>query len=158
MPDAIYELLRDLDEGALNRIVQASFDDAGLDIDKDPRERGINMPNLPRSPVEELNRKAEIFVLDHPDIPKKKGRRDVFFFDKLEDEFHLFLCSNSQRYVKLKRDLAQQGGKSQTVVVSAISAAVAAQLGAAIGAVVPLIAICLITLLKLGKEAYCRDR
>lgn len=158
MPDAIDELLRHLDEVELNRIVQVSFDEAGLDIDKELRERGINIPNLPKSPIEELSRKAEVLVLDHPDIPQKKGRRDVFFFEKLEDEFHLFLCSHDRRYAKLKRDLAQQGGKSQTVIVSAISAAVAAQLGAAIGAVVPLIAICLITLLKLGKEAYCRDR
>jgi hypothetical protein len=77
-------------------------------------------------------------------------------FNYVIDEIRKFTCSNDRRYLKLKRELAKQADHSRLVVVSGISAAVGANLGAEIGGIVPLVAIVLIIVLKIGREDFCR--
>ncbi len=64
------------------------------------------------------------------------------------------LLSNDLKYASVKRQLSQSGGATQLAIVSTISAAIAASFGTVVGSLVPLCAICLIALLKMGKEAF----
>ncbi|SAL04042.1 hypothetical protein AWB81_06570 [Caballeronia arationis] len=78
------------------------------------------------------------------------------YWDQLKSEFRLLLCTKDKKYQALRRDLAKTSSKSQLAVVSAISAAVGASIGVVAGALVPVCAICLIAVLKLGQEAFCQ--
>ncbi|WP_156992244.1 hypothetical protein [Paraburkholderia oxyphila] len=80
------------------------------------------------------------------------------YWELLKKEFRLLLCTNDKKYRALRKHLAKTGDKSQLAVVSAISAAVAASLSVTAAALVPVCAICLIAVLKLGKEAYCQTQ
>lgn len=80
------------------------------------------------------------------------------YWEQLKKEFRLLLCTEDKKYHALRKHLAKTGDKSQLAVVSAISAAVAASLSVTAAALVPVCAICLIAVLKLGKEAYCQTQ
>ena len=77
------------------------------------------------------------------------------YWGRVRDEIHKLVCTNDLRYASLRRQLGAHSGKTQTAIVGVISAYVATVLGLAIGAVVPLVAVCLIALLRLGKNAFC---
>jgi hypothetical protein len=77
------------------------------------------------------------------------------YWGRVRDEVHKLVCTSDPRYASLRRELAAHSGKSQTAIVGVISAYVASILGLATGAVVPLIALCLIALLRIGKNAFC---
>ena len=71
-------------------------------------------------------------------------------------EFKIFLCTRSRKYAGLRRDLAKGEGQSQRALVSLISTAIGAEMGRSALVLAPLVVVALITLLKIGKEAYCR--
>jgi hypothetical protein len=77
------------------------------------------------------------------------------YWGRVRDEFHKLVCTKDPRYAALRRQLAAHSGKTQTAIVSFIAAYVASILGLATGAVVPLVALCLLALLSLGRNAFC---
>jgi hypothetical protein len=78
------------------------------------------------------------------------------FWGRFKDEFYILVCTNDKKYSDLRRQITQYGGKSQVALTSAISAAMAVNLGVTVTAVlVPLCAICLLVILRLGRNTFC---
>ena len=100
--------------------------------------------------------------------PSKKLATELPFFSvalilarlpsgkSFKNEFRILLCTKDKKYASVRKSLSQAGDKTQLTIVSAISAAVGASVGAVEGSLIPLCAICLIAVLKMGKEAFCR--
>jgi hypothetical protein len=78
------------------------------------------------------------------------------YWGAVRDEVHVFLCTDDKRYAAIKTQIASRAKGSQTVVIGAISAAIAGSISVPIGAVFPLAALCFLAVLKIGKEAYCK--
>jgi len=78
------------------------------------------------------------------------------YWEAFKTEFKIFLCTKNRKYQKLRKDVMFYGHQSQVVGVGIISAGIGAYLGVAAGVITPLVVICLITALKIGKEAYCK--
>jgi hypothetical protein len=77
------------------------------------------------------------------------------YWEKLKHEFKLLICTVDERYAELRAKLTASANKTQTGVVSSIAAAMAAQFGVIAGLLVPFVALCLIVLARVGKEAFC---
>jgi hypothetical protein len=69
--------------------------------------------------------------------PPEKG-----FWSKLKIEFRILVCTDDKKYSSLRRQMKASSGKSQTVIVSAIAAAMAAHVGVIAGVLVPFCALC----------------
>jgi hypothetical protein len=65
------------------------------------------------------------------------------------------LCTKDKKYASVRSKLSKESGAAHTAIVSMIAAAVGAQLGLMSGLLVPLVALILVCILKVGKEAYC---
>jgi hypothetical protein len=77
------------------------------------------------------------------------------YWDNLKVEFRILVCTKEKKYASLRRKMETAGRKSQTALVSMLAAAMATYIGVAAGVLVPFCALCLIAVLKLGKEAFC---
>jgi hypothetical protein len=93
----------------------------------------------------------EPFV-DYARPPSAKGN-----WRAVQDEFLIFLCSKEKKYASLKNKIKTAANKSQLAIVSMIAAAIGTNIGVAAGVLVPLCALCLIAVLKVGKESFCKN-
>jgi hypothetical protein len=78
------------------------------------------------------------------------------FWRACKQELYSLFCTDDKRYSDLRKRIYSAGGKSETVIVSTIAATVAGTAGLMAGALVPFCAVCLLAVVKLGKEAFCR--
>jgi hypothetical protein len=83
-------------------------------------------------------------------------RRRPHYWVACKEEFRKLLCTDDSVYAPLRKKLASQTTKSQTVISSTIAAAVASQLGVVAGALVPFVVLCLLAVAKVGTEAFCK--
>ena len=86
----------------------------------------------------------------------ESGPTSYEYWQRFKNEFRLLLCADDKKYASLRKELSQYGGRAQLAIVSTIAASIAASVGVTVGALVPLCAICLIAVLKMGKEAFCK--
>jgi hypothetical protein len=122
-----------------------SLDEIALYFDRRLAEHEVRRRTAPKKVA------AKRKVGCAPKRPKKpKG-----YWKRVRTEMHILLCTNDPKYKTLRAQLFKQGSTTQTVIVGQISVAVGATLGIMAGAIVPFIALCLIGLLQVGKEAYC---
>jgi hypothetical protein len=77
------------------------------------------------------------------------------YWSQLKAEFRLLICTADPKYKKLRQQLGAAQAKSQTAIVSTIAAAMASEFGVVAGVLVPFCALCLIAVIRLGKEAFC---
>jgi hypothetical protein len=77
------------------------------------------------------------------------------FWSNFKHEMYVLICTNDRKYAALRKKLAQKARNANTVVVSTIASAFAAKLGFVAGALVPLVAFCLVMVLRVGKETWC---
>jgi len=84
--------------------------------------------------------------------------RDSFwpYWEAFKVEFKVFLCTKNRKYSRLRRELGKQEGATQPALISLISATIGAQIGTIGVVIAPLVVLSVITVLKIGKEAYCR--
>lgn len=106
----------------------------------------LNTPSTPSIPATPSTRRTRHFTTDSAPLT---------FWERFKREFHKFICTNDEKYSEVKKELSQHSHKGQLVVVSSIASAIASVLGVAAGVLVPLVALCLLAVLKIGKEAYC---
>jgi hypothetical protein len=78
------------------------------------------------------------------------------FGSKIREEMHLLICTSDRKYAKLRVEITKRARAGELVVVSTIAAVFAKNIGAAAGAMSAFIAVCLMVLLKVGKEAFCK--
>jgi hypothetical protein len=77
------------------------------------------------------------------------------YWERLKEEFALFVCTKDKKYASVRKDLTTKAQRSQTVIVSIISAAMAHSVGVSAGVLVPFCALCLLAIARVGKEAFC---
>lgn len=77
------------------------------------------------------------------------------YWEKLKHEFKLLVCTSDSKYTEVRQRLASSADKTQATAVSTIAAVMGAQFGVVAGLIVPFVALCLIVLARLGKEAFC---
>lgn len=80
------------------------------------------------------------------------------YWEQLKDEFRILICTREKKYESLRKELGSTQKKSQTVVVSVIAATMADQFGVAVGVITPFCALCLVAIVRLGKEAFCASK
>lgn len=79
------------------------------------------------------------------------------YWNQLKKEFWLLVCTDDTKYEATRRRLAETSGEGRTIIVAIVAAAVSEALGFAAGALTPFCVLCLIALLRLGKEAFCKS-
>jgi hypothetical protein len=79
-------------------------------------------------------------------------------WERFKAEFRTLLCTKDKKYSSLRKSFSGASHSTQLTIVSTISAAIGSSLGLAAGSLVPMCALCLIALLKKGKEAFCRGK
>lgn len=77
------------------------------------------------------------------------------WWPRVKHEFHVFLCTEDEKYDDLRKKLKESGSVTSTTILSAIAAAIGSVLSFEAGAIVGLVAVCLYGVIKIGKEAYC---
>jgi|SRR5580700_10594993 hypothetical protein len=107
-------------------------------------------PSSCETSIEDLGRRLPEFL-----YPDALFATPPPYWQRLKEEFRLFLCTTDKKYALLRRELKATGNKTQTVIVSTIAAAMAHSLGVAAGILMPFCALCLLALAKMGKEALC---
>jgi len=80
------------------------------------------------------------------------------YWSYLKREFYILVCTSDKKYADLRRQLAASSGKSQVALISLISAAAASSIGIAAGILTPFCALCVLALLRMGKEAFCNAK
>jgi len=78
------------------------------------------------------------------------------FWRSFKAEFRDFLCTKNKKYEDLRKRLAAGGRQTQLALVSMVSAGLSAHVGIAAGLITPICALCLLAVLKMGNEAFCR--
>jgi hypothetical protein len=77
------------------------------------------------------------------------------YWAHLKEEFRLFLCTKDKKYEHLRKQLSTSADKSHTTIVATIAAAMAVHFGVAAGVLVPFCALCLLAMVRIGKETLC---
>ena len=75
----------------------------------------------------------------------------------MKEEIYLFICTEDKKYAHLRGQFQKASVKSQTAIVSMIAAAVAASLGVIAGSLVPLCALALLAVVRVGQNAFCQQ-
>lgn len=74
---------------------------------------------------------------------------------RLVKEFRLLVCTSHPKYRSLRTKLNKHGRDSGIIIIAIISSAMGSWLGVAAGALGGLVAVLLLALATLGKEAFC---
>jgi hypothetical protein len=81
----------------------------------------------------------------------------TLFFEKLLDEVEAFFCRDDQ-YVEDKKKLLTGADTTKAFIVSVISAAIAPRVGAAAPCITTPVALILLTVGRMGRNAWCATR
>lgn len=91
-------------------------------------------------------------VPSRADDPRPEKR----YWDYVETEMHIFLCTDDKKYTALWKELKTERAKSTTAIVAIIAAFLGESVGASATLLTGFVAVCLFAAMKIGKEAYCR--
>jgi hypothetical protein len=88
---------------------------------------------------------------------KSKGDKGLSrrLWKAFKDEWFELACSNTSKYDRLRKQVADLKGAPATVIVSSISAGIAACLGITAGIIAPFVAIFLHGVLTVGNNVVC---
>jgi len=79
------------------------------------------------------------------------------YWTLIKTEAHLLICTEEARYEPLRRQIVRHGGEDQTALLTRIAAGIGFSLDIEAPKLVPFVALTLIVLLKLGRDAYCAE-
>lgn len=109
--------------------------------------------------VDDLDYVAEAIATSVPELSGEKEpttdspRR---FWQNVRAEVRLLVCSADPKYKAIRDDLSREKPVVTKVAIGMIAAAVGAALGYAAGLLTPFVLLCLIAMVKVGREAWCR--
>jgi len=76
---------------------------------------------------------------------------------RTRQEVYLLICARDAKYKELRRTLLREARKAKPVIVGLIAAAVSDCLGLDAGLLTPFVILCLILVVRIGKEAWCQS-
>lgn len=116
--------------------------------------------NIAEETIDELGRELATKVVPARGRPKGIRRSNAAsdsptYWRAVRREVHTLVCTQDKKYSDLRKQIERLGAKSQTALVSTIAAAVASYIGVAAGILVPMCALVLLAILRVGKNAFC---
>jgi hypothetical protein len=147
------EWIQNLDSEELKQIAPPLFF-----IDDDPEEAAVFLYREGKpSPVNAFIGRDENELKE---LQKKaiESRPPKKYWDQVKKEFHLFICTDDQKYEELRKKLKESKEKGTTFITGLISGAIAVSIGVEAGALSAFCAVLLNVLIKIGIEAYCGTR
>jgi len=79
------------------------------------------------------------------------------YWTLIKAEAHLLICTEEPRYEPLRRQIVRNAGEGQAALLTRIAAGIGFSLDIEAAKLVPFVALTLIVLLKLGRDAYCAE-
>jgi hypothetical protein len=76
----------------------------------------------------------------------------------VKHEIRLLVCTSDKRYDDLRKQIENVGTKSSTTVISLITASLTVHIGILAGILVPLTALALLMVARVGKNAFCTNQ
>ena len=83
-------------------------------------------------------------------------RIDYRLFFLIRKELHDLICTNSKKYISLRKKLSSDGKTTQTALVSLIATSIGQFIGMSGAIVSTIVALFLLTALRVGREVVCR--
>lgn len=80
------------------------------------------------------------------------------YWHAVKDEIYLLICTDDKKYADLRKQLEKGEAKSSTAIVALITASLTFYIGMVAGIVVPLCALVLLAVTRVGKNAFCKDQ
>jgi hypothetical protein len=77
------------------------------------------------------------------------------FWSKIRREMYILICKSGSKYSDLRKQLSRGAITAHDVLVTAIAAAISEELGFGPALLTPFIVLCLIAVVRIGKEAWC---
>lgn len=90
-------------------------------------------------------------------VPFGSGNSHSIFFDKLLDEFE-YLLTGHEKYKECRLSLLKESGVTQHFIVATISSTMAPHIGASAPFLAPVVALSLLTISKMGTNAWIAKR
>jgi hypothetical protein len=94
-------------------------------------------------------------AVDVPGQTKDKRNR---YWRAVKKEMYILVCTGDKKYASIRAELSKAGSKSQMAMVSLIAAAMASYVGVIAGILVPMCALVLLAVVKIGKNAFCAQK
>lgn len=79
----------------------------------------------------------------------------IDFWPKVKREMYILICKSESKYSDLRKELSKGAITAHDVLVTAIAAAISKELGFGPALLTPFIVLCLIAVVRVGKEAWC---
>jgi len=77
------------------------------------------------------------------------------FWNRVREQFRLFLCTDDEHYRELRKEYKQRGREATVGLVGALAGYIATITGVAVGVLTSFIALLLFTAMTIGVSAYC---
>lgn len=77
------------------------------------------------------------------------------YWGELKKEFYILVCTKDRKYADLRKQFA--GAVNTTAIVGMISGVMGSALGTGAGIITPLVALALYSIMKLGKNVWCKS-
>jgi len=94
---------------------------------------------------------------DYLDKPFKEERLSRGLWFNICREIYLLVCTDDRKYKDLREKFSSEKTLATAFIVSSISTSIGAALGFVATTVTPFVVLCLIALVRIGKEAWCRS-
>ena len=94
---------------------------------------------------------------DYLDEEWKEKELSKGVWPNIRREIYLLVCTDDPKYNDLREDLSREKTLTTAFIVSSISTWIGAAVGFTATSVTPFVVLCLIALLRVGKEAWCRS-
>jgi hypothetical protein len=81
----------------------------------------------------------------------------IDFWETFKEEFRELICGKGKKYRDLRKKLSSHEEKGESANILTIAAALSAKFGVAVEAISSYVFMCLLALVRLGKNAFCRS-
>ena len=86
---------------------------------------------------------------------EKEARPSKKYWTQVKQEIFTLMCTNDEKYNKLRKSLEEVSEQGTKVIVATIAASVGSVLGVEAGIISGFCAVLLHFIIKVGKESYC---
>jgi hypothetical protein len=108
--------------------------------------------------IEEIGDRLGYLALPEGFEHRHLGLALIGYWKSFKDEMRILICTDDEKYASLRKQLGSAGAKSQVVILTSVTAALAPYIGLAAGALVPMCAVTLLAIAQVGKNALCDGR
>lgn len=77
------------------------------------------------------------------------------YWTRVNREVHLLICTDDEKYEKLRKYVGKESKPTQFAIVTSIAATIGAYIGVAASVIAPLVTLALMAVLQVGKNAWC---